>query len=150
MWRIRTRNENVTWSLLLEATVSIIRQWIHWIWKTFFYWILLSNELFAWFFEFSFDDESFDSVIWEKNDVACSHSRRENIVKMTTVIHDCECLLSCKKSCVFHARNACSSHYWSWRRFVRSTQNSLRVLCVILSEIHRKRSSFMNEKCCKS
>jgi hypothetical protein len=39
--------------LLLEITVSVIRQWIHWIWKTFLYWILLSNELFAWFFEFS-------------------------------------------------------------------------------------------------
>jgi hypothetical protein len=37
---------------LLEITVSIIRQWTHWIWKTLFYWILLSSELFAWFFEF--------------------------------------------------------------------------------------------------
>jgi hypothetical protein len=39
--------------LLLKIIVSVIKQWIHWIWKTFFYWILLSNELLAWFFEFS-------------------------------------------------------------------------------------------------
>jgi hypothetical protein len=38
--------------LLLEITVSVIKQWTHWIWKTLFYWISLSNELFAWFFEF--------------------------------------------------------------------------------------------------
>ncbi len=38
--------------LFLEIIVSIIRQWTHWIWKTFFYWILFSSELFAWFFEF--------------------------------------------------------------------------------------------------
>jgi hypothetical protein len=38
--------------LLLKTTVSIIKQWIHWIWKTLLYWISLSNELFAWFFEF--------------------------------------------------------------------------------------------------
>jgi hypothetical protein len=39
--------------LFLKIIVSIIKQWIHWIWKTFFYWIFLSNELLVWFFEFS-------------------------------------------------------------------------------------------------
>jgi hypothetical protein len=38
---------------LLEIIVSKIKQWIHWIWKTFLYWIFLSNELLVWFFEFS-------------------------------------------------------------------------------------------------
>jgi hypothetical protein len=38
--------------LFLKVIVSIIKQWIHWIWKTFLYWIFLSSELFAWFFEF--------------------------------------------------------------------------------------------------
>jgi hypothetical protein len=37
----------------LKIIVSIIKQWFHWIWKTFFYWIFLSNELFVWFFDFS-------------------------------------------------------------------------------------------------
>ncbi len=52
MWRACIRNEDVTWFLFLKIIVSIIRQWIHWIWKTFLYWIFLSNELLAWFFEF--------------------------------------------------------------------------------------------------
>jgi hypothetical protein len=39
--------------LFLKIIVSIIKQWIHWIWKTFLYWIFLSSELFVWFFEFS-------------------------------------------------------------------------------------------------
>jgi hypothetical protein len=38
---------------LLKIIVSIIKQWIHWIWKTFFYWIFLLSELLVWFFEFS-------------------------------------------------------------------------------------------------
>jgi hypothetical protein len=38
--------------LFLKTIVSIIRQWIHWIWKTFLYWISFSSELLAWFFEF--------------------------------------------------------------------------------------------------
>ncbi len=48
-----------------------------------------------------------DSIIYDEAIFAWSHSRRKDIVKMTTVIHDCECLLSCEKSCVFHARHAC-------------------------------------------
>jgi hypothetical protein len=52
MWRTRTRDEDVTWFSLLKIIISIIKQWIHWIWKTFFYWISLSSELLAWFFEF--------------------------------------------------------------------------------------------------
>ncbi len=39
--------------LFLETTVSVVKQWTHWIWKTLLYWISLSSELFAWFFEFS-------------------------------------------------------------------------------------------------
>ncbi len=134
--------------LFLEIIVSVIRQWTHWIWKNTF----LLNSSFEWtvrlILRIFFDCESSDSVIWNEDVVACSHSRQKDFVKITTVIHNCECLFSCKKSCV-HARNACFSHYSSWRWSFRSFQNSDRVLCVILSEIHRKRSSFMNEKCCK-
>jgi hypothetical protein len=53
MWRIRTRDESVKWFSFLDIIVSIIKQWTHWIWKTFLYWILFSSELLAWFFEFS-------------------------------------------------------------------------------------------------
>jgi hypothetical protein len=52
MWRIRTRDEDVTWFSLLKVIISVIKQWIHWIWKTLLYWIFLSSELLAWFFEF--------------------------------------------------------------------------------------------------
>jgi hypothetical protein len=65
------------------------------------------------------------------------------------VIHDCECLSSCEKSCVLHAKHACF-RIILWSRSLRSIQNRDRVLCEILSEIHRKRSSFMNEKCVNS
>ncbi len=36
----------------LKIIVSIIKQWIYWIWKTFLYWISFSSELLVWFFEF--------------------------------------------------------------------------------------------------
>jgi hypothetical protein len=52
MWRTRTKNESVTWSLLLETTVSVVRQWAHWMWRTLLYWILLSNEFFRFTFDF--------------------------------------------------------------------------------------------------
>jgi hypothetical protein len=44
MWRIRIEDENVTWFFFLKIIVSIIKQWTHWMWKTLFYWIFLSNE----------------------------------------------------------------------------------------------------------
>jgi hypothetical protein len=53
MWRTRIRDESVTWSFLLKIIFSIIKQCIHWIWKTILYWISLSSELLVWFFEFS-------------------------------------------------------------------------------------------------
>ncbi len=69
----------------------------------------LLNSSFEWIvrliLRILFDYESFDSIIWNEDVVACSHSRWEDIVKIMIVIHDCECLLSCEKSCVFHARN---------------------------------------------
>jgi hypothetical protein len=72
----------------------------------------LLNSSFEWIvrliLRILFECESFDSVIWDEDVVACSHSRRKDIVKITIVIHDCECLLSCEKSCVFHARNHAS------------------------------------------
>jgi hypothetical protein len=52
MWRIHIENESVTWFSLLKIIVSIIRQWIYWMWKTFFYWILLLNEFFRFIFWF--------------------------------------------------------------------------------------------------
>jgi hypothetical protein len=70
--------------------------------------ISLLNFSFEWIFLLhSLIFVSTDSIICDEAIFAWSHSRRENIVKMTTVIHDCECLLSCEKSCVFHAKHAC-------------------------------------------
>jgi hypothetical protein len=92
---------------------------------------------------------STDSVICDEAIFAWSHSRRENIVKMT-ICHSQlwmsffmrEILRSSCETCLF-------SHYYLWNRSFRSIQNRNRVLCEIFFEIHRKRSSFMNEKCCK-
>jgi hypothetical protein len=68
----------------------------------------LLNSFFEWIFSLhSLIFVSIDSIICDEAIFAWSHSRRENIVKMTTVIHDCKCLFSCEKSCVFHARHAC-------------------------------------------
>jgi hypothetical protein len=70
--------------------------------------ISLLNFSFEWIFSFhSLIFVSTDSIICDEAIFAWSHSRRENIVKMTIVIHDCECFSSCEKSCVFHARHAC-------------------------------------------
>jgi hypothetical protein len=52
MWRINIENEDVTWFSFLKIIVSIIKQWIHWMWKTLFYWIFFSNEFFVSFFDF--------------------------------------------------------------------------------------------------
>jgi hypothetical protein len=49
----------------------------------------------------------------------------------------------------FSCETCLFSHYYSWSRSFRSIQNRNRMFCEILFEIHRKRSSFMNEKCCK-
>jgi hypothetical protein len=71
--------------------------------------ISLLNSFFEWIFSLRFlIFVLIDSIIYDKTIFAWSHSRRENIVKMTTVIHDCECFSSCEKSCVFHAKHACS------------------------------------------
>jgi hypothetical protein len=70
--------------------------------------IFLLNFFFEWISSFhSLIFVSTDSVICDEEIFAWSHSRRKNIVKMTIVIHDCECLSSCEKSCVFHAKHAC-------------------------------------------
>jgi hypothetical protein len=70
--------------------------------------ISLLNSFFEWIFSLHcLIFVSTDLIICDEAIFAWSHSRRENIVKMTIVIHDCECLFSCEKSCVFHARHAC-------------------------------------------
>jgi hypothetical protein len=70
--------------------------------------ISLLNFFFEWISSFhSLICVSTNSIICDEAIFAWSHSRRKNIVKMTIVIHDCECLSSCEKSCVFHARHAC-------------------------------------------
>jgi superfamily II helicase len=70
--------------------------------------IFLLNSSFEWIFSLhSLISVSIDSINCDEAIFAWSHSRRENIVKMTIVIHDCECLSSCEKSCVFHAKHAC-------------------------------------------
>jgi magnesium-transporting ATPase (P-type) len=53
-----------------------------------------------------------------------------------------EILRSSCETCLF-------SHYYLWNRSLRFIQNRNRIFCEILSKIHRKRSSFMNEECCK-
>jgi hypothetical protein len=110
----------------------------------------LLNSSFEWIFSLhSLIFVSIDSVICDEAIFAWSHSMRENIVKMT-ICHSWlwmfffmrEILRSSCETCLF-------SHYYLWSRSFRSIQNRDRVLCEILFEIHRKRSSFMNEKCCK-
>ncbi len=49
----------------------------------------------------------------------------------------------------FSCETCLFSHYDSWNRSFRSIQNRDRIFCEIFFEIHWKRSSFMNEKCCK-
>jgi hypothetical protein len=104
MWRIRIENENVTWFLFLEITVSVIKQWTHWMWRTLLYWISLSNE----FLRF---------ILWFLCQLIQSSAMRRSLHdrirdektswRWRLVIHDCECLSSCEKSCVSHARHAC-------------------------------------------
>jgi hypothetical protein len=66
----------------------------------------LLNSFFEWIFSLhSLIFVSTDSIICNEAIFAWSHSKRENIVKMTIVIYDCKCLSSCEKSCVFHARH---------------------------------------------
>ncbi len=110
----------------------------------------LLNSFFEWISSLhSLIFVSIDSIICDEAIFAWSHSRRKNIVKMT-ICHlrlwmfffMREILRSSCKTCL-------SSHYYLWSRSLRSIQNRDRVLCEILFEIHRKRSSFMNEKCCK-
>jgi hypothetical protein len=149
MWRIRTRNEDVTWSLFLKAIVSVIRQWIHWIWKTFLYWILLSNELLVECFDFFFIVNLLISSFEMKSSCAFAFKTRKNRedndyhsrLWMSFFMREIM-RFSCEKWLFFTLSIV--------KRSLRSIQSSDRVLCVISSEIHRKRSSFMNEKCCKS
>ncbi len=112
--------------------------------------ISLLNSSFEWIFSLhSLIFVSTDSIICDEAIFAWSHSRRENIVKMT-ICHSRlwmfffmrEILRSSCETCLF-------SHYYLWNRSLRSIQSRNRVLCEILSEIHRKRSFFMNEKYCK-
>jgi hypothetical protein len=68
----------------------------------------LLNFSFEWIFSLqSLIFVSTDSIICDEAIFAWSHSRRKDIMKMTIVIHDCECLSSCEKSCVFHTKHAC-------------------------------------------
>jgi hypothetical protein len=70
--------------------------------------IFLLNSSFEWISSLhSLIFVSIDSIICDEAIFAWSHSRRKDIVKMTIVIHDCECFSSCEKSCVFHAKHAC-------------------------------------------
>jgi hypothetical protein len=104
MWRIRAESENVTWSFFLKTAVSVIKQWAHWMWRTFFYWIFLSNEFFRfilWFLcrliqSFAMKRSLHDRIRDEKTSW-----------RWRFVIHNCECFSSCEKSCVFHTKHAC-------------------------------------------
>jgi hypothetical protein len=70
--------------------------------------IFLLHSSFEWIFSLHFlIFVSTDSIICDEAIFAWSHSKRENIVKMTIVIHNCKCLFSCEKSCVAHVKHAC-------------------------------------------
>jgi hypothetical protein len=73
-------------------------------WRTFLYWIFLSNEFFR--FIFWFLCRLIQSFAMKRS----LHDRirdEKTSWKWRFVIHDCECLSSCEKSCVFHAKHAC-------------------------------------------
>jgi hypothetical protein len=97
MWRIHIENENVTWSLFLEVTVSVIKQWTHWMWRTFFYWILLSSEFSR--FTFDFCVNWFSHLRWSDFCMIAFETRKhreDDDLSFTTV------------NVFFHARNLAS------------------------------------------
>jgi hypothetical protein len=104
MWRIRTENESVTWFSFLEITVSVVKQWAHWMWRTLLYWIFLSSEFLRFILWFLCQLIQSSAM---KRSSAWSHSKEKTSWRWRFVIHDCECLSSCEKSCVSHARHAC-------------------------------------------
>jgi hypothetical protein len=110
----------------------------------------LLNFSFEWIFSFhSLIFVSIDSIICDEAIFAWSHSRREDIVKMTTCHSRLWMFFFMREILRFSCETCLSSHYYLWNRSFRSIENRDRVLCEFFSEIHRKRSSFMNEKCCK-
>jgi hypothetical protein len=114
-------------------------------WKTFFYWISLSSEFFR--FIFWFLCQLIQSSAMKRflhdciRDEKTSWRWRLSFTTWMSFFMREILRFSCE-TCLF-------SHYYSWNRSFRSITNRDRILCEILSEIHRKRSSFMNEKCCK-
>ncbi len=112
--------------------------------------ISLLNFSFEWIFSLHFlIFVSTDSIICDEAIFAWSHSRREDIVKMTICYSQLWMFFFMRKILRFSYETCLFSHYYLWNRSLRSIQNRDRVFCEILSEIHRKRSFFMNEKCCK-
>jgi hypothetical protein len=112
--------------------------------------ISLLNSFFEWIFSLhSLIFVSTDSIICDEAIFAWSHSMRKNIVKMTTCHSRLWMSFFMRKILRSSCETCLSSHYYLWNRSFRSIQNRNWVLCEILSEIHRKRSFFMNEKCCK-
>jgi hypothetical protein len=110
----------------------------------------LLNFSFEWIFSLHFlISVSTDSVICDEAIFAWSHSRRENIVKMTIYHSQLWMSFFMRKILRSSCEICLSSHYYLWNRSFRSIQSRNRILCEILFEIHRKRSSFMNEECCK-
>ncbi len=145
MWRIRIENESVTWFFLLEVIVSIIRQWTHWMWRTLLYWILLSSEFSRFIFDFCVN--WFSHLRWSDFCMIAFETKRhreDDDLSFTTV------------NVFFHARNL-AFLMRDMLVFALLIVKSITSIdskfesssCEILSEIHRKRSSFMNEKCCK-
>jgi hypothetical protein len=110
----------------------------------------LLNSFFEWISSLhSLIFVSTDSVICDEAIFAWSHSRREDIVKMTTCHSRLWMSFFMREILRFSCETCLFSHYYLWSRSLRSIQNWNRILCEIFFEIHQKRSSFMNEKCCK-
>jgi hypothetical protein len=94
MWRTCIENEDVTWSSFLEATVSVVKQWTHWMWKTLLYWILLSSEFLR--FTLDFCVNWFSHLRWSDLCMIAFETRRHrenDDLSFTTV------------NVFFHARN---------------------------------------------
>jgi hypothetical protein len=130
--------------------ISIIKQWIHWIWKTFLYWILLSNELLAWFFEFL----SIINVLIRSFEMKTTLRIRIRDEKTSWRLR----LSFTIVNVFFFMRKIMRFSCKKWLFFALLIMKTIASIdsrfksnfCAIFFEIHRKRSSFVNEKCCKS
>ncbi len=150
MSRIHIKNENVTWFRFLKIIISIIKQWFHWIRKTFFYWIFLSNKLFVWFFDFflivNLLIQSFEmkkSLCYCIENEKTSWRSRSSFTIVNDFFHAINRTSFMQKMFVFCNIDRENDHFDRFKIQIEFFVN-------FFFEIHRKRLFFINEKCCKS